>query len=869
MRFTRLEIRAFGPLAQRTFAVDSDVVLVHGPNEAGKSSFRAAIETLLYGFKPADRDLHPLAQWDPDNPQTLQLAGELRLDSGERLGVERVLQRAAKSRIAMDGEGFSGKNQGNRALTWVDWLARDVFRELYSLELEQLAEIDPSARADIDDLLMPHTSALPLRAPSEIRAELDAELKKLWRPDRRGNTEERDLRKRLAAARARAAAAQQRDRELRDARSERAEIERDLGALATRKRELESERADAEFLGALFEWNRRARALGPAIDLSALGDRRLVLPSELEADVDALEAKLREPRSRLGRAERSLGEAAVPLLESSSDIEAALEQASHWNADCERLDEQRQDAAKARERARDELRGILGGDPSEDELERAAAAPIEALASAASEWSDARDRELTTRVSARDRSKIAEAVAAGAGLALIGFGLYAQIDWRLIGAGALLLAAALCVAWLTRAGGRHEPTPAPDELAVLLSGLAVPSAFSESPAALQRLVGLLVGVQRSLAQARERKQITADLDAQLRAREDDWRRLCARAGIDSDGDGGRLAARLRTALGSARAEREAVETDRRERAEAQRLIEFEEPALGAKRAHLEKLREVLRAAEPDCGDLDEAYRRVEERRADADFLRRRRAELNRDPRFAAFECDPRVIAERIPAQAPWLSEIRTARDSELGDLDEKVSTKQHRLGEISKLLSGDAPGAVSDAADAEREIRDAIASCERERDRLALLEAILARAEREFREEHQPDVLRRASDYFARITNGRYRRIDVLDDDKGLLGVTPEGRSEPIGVGEPISQGTLDQIFLCLRLGMLDHLDEGRERLPLILDDALLRMDDQRRPAVYALLANIAPTRQVWILTCHGALADEVESNLKVSRIDL
>jgi uncharacterized protein YhaN len=68
---------------------------------------------------------------------------------------------------------------------------------------------------------------------------------------------------------------------------------------------------------------------------------------------------------------------------------------------------------------------------------------------------------------------------------------------------------------------------------------------------------------------------------------------------------------------------------------------------------------------------------------------------------------------------------------------------------------------------------------------------------------------------------------------------------------------------------MLDHLDEGRERLPLILDDALLRMDDRRRRGVYALLEAMAPTRQVWILTCHRALADEIENNLKVARIDL
>jgi len=62
VRFIRLQTIAFGPLEQREFAVDSDIVLVHGPNEAGKSSFRAAIETLLYGFKPADRNDHPLAK---------------------------------------------------------------------------------------------------------------------------------------------------------------------------------------------------------------------------------------------------------------------------------------------------------------------------------------------------------------------------------------------------------------------------------------------------------------------------------------------------------------------------------------------------------------------------------------------------------------------------------------------------------------------------------------------------------------------------------------------------------------------------------------------------------------------------------------
>jgi len=72
-----------------------------------------------------------------------------------------------------------------------------------------------------------------------------------------------------------------------------------------------------------------------------------------------------------------------------------------------------------------------------------------------------------------------------------------------------------------------------------------------------------------------------------------------------------------------------------------------------------------------------------------------------------------------------------------------------------------------------------------------------------------------------------------------------------------------------LRLGLLDHLDQRREKLPLILDDALLRMDDARRLEVYRLLAGIAPTRQIFFLTCHANIAAEAESALKAIRVDL
>ena len=869
MRLIGLQTVAFGPLKECTFAVDSDIVLVHGLNEAGKSSFRAAIETVLYGFKPADRNDHPLAKWDPENPQKLELRCELRLDNGDLHGVERILLQSGKSRLSAGGMDFSGARRGNTALPWVDWLARDVFRELYSLELGQLAELKPNVRANIDDLLMPRTSALPLRSPTEIRSALQTDCENLWRPDRRGKPTARRLQAQLKEAREHLGKARESDRALRDARSERAEIGVELEALHARKSELETERGDASFLGALFEWNRRVRTLGPAVDLSALGDRRLLQPSELDAEIEEHESQLCEPHARLARTELSIGEAASQILDLSTEIERASDELSRWNADCERLAEQKQDAQKARERARDELRATLSGEPTDAELEAAAAVPIEALASSATEWSDAHERDFASAAPAWGPSRLWPVIAGCAGLVLIALGVYPTTDVRLIFPGALLLLSTLLLGAFARPRVRREPTAAPRELDALLGKLAFPPSLTASPAALQRLVGLLVGIQRSLADARERERISKGLETEIRKRESAWRTLCGRVGVVADGDGELLVARLRTALESARDERESVKRDRDERKGASKLIEIVKPALDRKLEHRESLHTVLRNAEPDCSDLEVAFRRIEARRKEAESLRQKAADLRENPRFATFESDPRVIAKRPPADAPWLDENTEARERELSDLGDRLSTQQHRLGQLSELLSGDTAGALADASDAVREISDEIASIERERDRLALLESILARAEREFREIHQPDVLRRASGYLEKITDGRYRRVDLLDEDKGLLGVTLNGRSEPIEVKDPISRGTLDQIFLCLRLGMLDHLDEGRERLPLILDDALLRIDDQRRKGVYTLLGGMAPTRQVWILTCHRALADEIEGGSKVTRIDL
>jgi len=419
---------------------------------------------------------------------------------------------------------------------------------------------------------------------------------------------------------------------------------------------------------------------------------------------------------------------------------------------------------------------------------------------------------------------------------------------------------------LLRGSGATASAPgAPEGLDSLLAGLDVPRERRSSPAALAQVVDALDRARRAGDEAERcageaRRLADAVAEGDRTARE-----LCADVGIEVEGAPEVRAARLRDALRAARAREREVLRDRAERARARESLDATEPTLRARVAHREAVLRFLEAAEPAAGAPGERYERVVQRQREGEFVRRREAELLADPVAARLAGDPRVRAD-VSGHEPGGDAAATLE--ELRECDEAIASARERVGRLRQLLADDSGSQRAAAQDEIADLEERLAATLRDRDRLVLLESVVARAESAFRDAHQPDVLRRASDYLRRVTDGRYTRLDY-DAEARALSVTCADRAEPLAVRHPISRGTRDQIFLCLRLGLLDHLDEDRERLPLVLDDALLRMDDVRRPEVYRLLADAARRRQVFLLTCHAQIAREAEEALKVRRIDL
>jgi uncharacterized protein YhaN len=97
-----------------------------------------------------------------------------------------------------------------------------------------------------------------------------------------------------------------------------------------------------------------------------------------------------------------------------------------------------------------------------------------------------------------------------------------------------------------------------------------------------------------------------------------------------------------------------------------------------------------------------------------------------------------------------------------------------------------------------------------------------------------------------KVTAGRYRRVQVDDENLSLRVFAPE-RGDWVDV-TTLSQGTLDTVYLAARIGLV-RLVTGDRRPPLVMDDPFVTLDDDRARRALELLKDISADFQVIYLT--------------------
>ncbi len=137
---------------------------------------------------------------------------------------------------------------------------------------------------------------------------------------------------------------------------------------------------------------------------------------------------------------------------------------------------------------------------------------------------------------------------------------------------------------------------------------------------------------------------------------------------------------------------------------------------------------------------------------------------------------------------------------------------------------------------------------QREYDALTVAMEALSAANDYLRQRFSPALNQRAGELFARLTGGRYADLRLTRSFDATT--TPVGEMLPRS-SLSLSQGTVAQLYLAVRLAICQLTVEEGEPFPLVLDETLVDFDDERMDLALTLLKEMGNQWQILLFTCH------------------
>ncbi len=197
----------------------------------------------------------------------------------------------------------------------------------------------------------------------------------------------------------------------------------------------------------------------------------------------------------------------------------------------------------------------------------------------------------------------------------------------------------------------------------------------------------------------------------------------------------------------------------------------------------------------------------------------------------------RLARAELEQKVHHMQEEITSMASEMGALDTKLQT----LVSTDDLVLNE-----TELETLKQQLQDAYREWLTARIALKVIDAAVSRYE----EERQPAVIRLAQTTFTTMTNSRYEKLlKPLDSDELQLRDV-SGTQRTVG---SLSRGTREQLYLAMRLGLIEQYEQSAEPLPVIMDDIIVNFDDTRGPLAVQALADFARDRQVIVMTCHDS----------------
>lgn len=210
----------------------------------------------------------------------------------------------------------------------------------------------------------------------------------------------------------------------------------------------------------------------------------------------------------------------------------------------------------------------------------------------------------------------------------------------------------------------------------------------------------------------------------------------------------------------------------------------------------------------------------------------------------SYKLDELIDLENIDFKLRNLQEELNNKNIELHklELDQKnIEPKLDNLSKIEEELVND---------------KEKMSTLQKNNLSFMLAKQVLENAYINMKNSVTPKFTEELSKNISNITNGKYNNIR-FNDEEGLIVEIENGDYIP---ASKLSVGTIDQLYLSLRLSMIEDL--SKESMPIILDETFAYFDDERLENVLKYIDDKFKNHQVILLTCTKREKDILDKNL-------
>ena len=191
-------------------------------------------------------------------------------------------------------------------------------------------------------------------------------------------------------------------------------------------------------------------------------------------------------------------------------------------------------------------------------------------------------------------------------------------------------------------------------------------------------------------------------------------------------------------------------------------------------------------------------------------------------------------------------------DSEASRLSRQLQQRRNEAAELSSKISGlngrlSALGDPLVLASSISYLQERCDIVQGEYEAITLASELLRDADAEIKSRFSPELSKLAAEYMSEMTGGRYEDILIGSDFSARARAVDDSEAH---AAEYLSAGTMDLLYLAVRLAVCELALPIGEPCPLILDDVLVNLDNTRYEQAMNLLKKIALRRQVVLFTC-------------------